>query len=212
MAGKGQDIDTTSNGTVEKASAFQLLVRKMGHMATLTEKSGSISGEDIIPILTAETEEEMWTADERPTYNAKTLSGCSLQVLGFEVKFSDGSDDSINTPFIDPATGKQMYLLVTSFRINKSGQKKEVNLPELGEVFTWNTSARNIVGKFFWMLNHGWFDPGAKPVRLVIEGTALAGGKKSVEKLKQFAGEIVVSEPIVIEVTDAGLLVEEVPF
>jgi hypothetical protein len=212
MPGKGQDVAETANGTVEKASAFQLLVRKMGQMATLTEKSAVASGDDIIPILTAESEEEMWDADERPTYNAKTLSGCSLQVIGFEVKFSDGTDDGINTPFIDPATGKQMYLLVTAFRINKSGQKKEVNLPELGEVFTWNTSARNIVGKLFWMLNHGWFDPGAKPVRLVIEGTSLAGGKKSVEKLKQFTGEVVQGEAVTVEVTDPGLLVEEVPF
>lgn len=212
MAGKGQDVATAANGTVEKASAFQLLIRKMASMATLTETQGKVSGEDIIPILTAENEDEMWDADERATYNAKTLSGCSLQVLGFEVKYSDGSDDSISTPFVDPATQKQMYVLVTAFRINKSGEKKEIRLPELGEVFTWNTSARNIVGKLFWMLNHGWFDPGAKPVRLVIEGTSLAGGKKSVEKLKRFTGEVLQGEAVTVEVTDPGLLVEEVPF
>lgn len=212
MASKGQDIEETANGAVTTPNAFQLLVRKMAGMATLTEKSGAVTGEDIIPILNAESEEEMWDADERPTYNAKTLSGCSLQIIGFEVKFSDGTDDSISTPFVDPATLRQMYLLVTAFRINKSGAKKEINLPEIGEVFTWNTSARNIVGKLFWMLNHGWFDPGHAPVRLIIEGTSLAGGKKSVEKLKPFNGEVIVSEPIVQEVTDPGLLTEEVPF
>jgi hypothetical protein len=212
MAGKGQDVAAATNGTIERASAFQLLVRKMASMATLTEKSGAVSGEDINPILTAETEEEMWDADERATYNAKTLSGCALQIIGFEVKYSDGTDDTITTPFIDPATMKQMYLLVTAFRINKSGEKKEVRLPELGEVFTWNTSARNIVGKLFWMLNHGWFDPGANPVRLIIEGTSLAGGKKSIEKLKRFSGEVLQGEAVTAEVTDPGLLVEEVPF
>lgn len=211
MASKSQDITTPANGTVEKANAFQLLVRKMAGMATLAEKSGVVTGEDIIPILTAENEDEMWDADERARYNAKTLSGCALQIIGFDVKFSDGSDESINTPFIDPATGKQMYLLVSAFRINKSGEKKETRLPELGEVFTWNTSARNIVGKLFWMLNHGWFDPGATPVRLVIEGTNL-GGTKSVEKLKRFTGEVLQGEAVTVEVTDPGLLVEEVPF
>jgi hypothetical protein len=211
MASKTQDVQSTGNGAIVAPNAFQLLVRKMAGMATLAEKSGSVTGEDIIPILNAESEEEMWDADERARYNAKTISGCSLQVIDFEVKFSDGSDDTISTPFIDPASGRQMYLLVSAFRINGSGEKKEVRLPEVGEVFTWNTSARNIVGKLFWMLNHGWFDAGASPVRLVVEGTALAGGKKSVEKLKRFTGEIIVSEPI-ITVTDEALLVEEVPF
>jgi hypothetical protein len=211
MAGKAQDITTASNGTIEKANAFQLLVRKMANMATLTEKSGVVTGEDIIPILMAEDEEEMWDADERARYNAKTLSGCALQIIGFEVKFSDGSDESISTPFVDPSTGKQMYLLVSAFRINKSGEKKETRLPELGEVFTWNTSARNIVGKLFWMLNHGWFDPGANPVRLIIEGTNL-GGTKSVEKLKRFTGEVIQGEAITAEVTDENLLSEEIPF
>lgn len=211
MASKSQDITTPANGTVEKANAFQLLVRKMAGMATLAEKSGVVTGEDIIPILTAENEEEMWNADERARYNAKTLSGCALQIIGFDVKFSDGSDESINTPFIDPTTGKQMYLLVSAFRINKSGEKKETRLPELGEVFTWNTSARNIVGKLFWMLNHGWFDPGATPVRLVIEGTNL-GGTKSVEKLKRFTGEVLQGEAVTVEVTDPGLISEEIPF
>jgi hypothetical protein len=214
MASKAQaqDITTAGNGTVEKANIFQLLVRKMAGMATLAEKSGAVSGEDIIPILVAETEAEMWDADNRATYNAKTLSGCALQIIDFEVKFSDGSDESITTPFVDPITRRQMYLLVRAFRINNSGAKKEINLPELGEVFTWNTSARNIVGKFFWMLNHGWFDTGAKPVRVVIEGTGLAGGKKSVEKLKEFKGEVIVSEAVVIETSDEKLLAEDAPF
>lgn len=178
MAGKGN-----GSQTVQAPSPFQLLVRKMAQIATMdeTENKGP-SGEDINPILEAETEEEMWEADERGTYNAKMLSGCALQILGFEVKWGSGAED-IKTPFVHD--GRQMYVLVHAFRVNKDGEKKEIRLPEVGEEFTWNTSARYIIGKLFWMLNHGWFDPEATRRILVrIEGTELTGGR-SVEKLKE---------------------------
>lgn len=191
MAGKSQPVVTdTATGAVIAPNAFQKLIIKMAGMATLEEGNKTPSGLDIIPILEAETEEEMWDADERPGWNAKLLSGCAIQIYGFEVKFSASAEDNeITTPFIDPASKRQMYLLIESARINRSGEKKEYNLPDVGERFTWNTSARNIVGKLFWMLDHGWFDTspagGAKAIMLRIEGTKLPGsGNRSVEKLK----------------------------
>jgi hypothetical protein len=57
----------------------------------------------------------------------------------------------------------------------------------VGERFVWNTSARNIVGKLFWMLDHGWFDSGRSAVQVLIKGTPLGGGR-SVEKLKPIPG------------------------
>ena len=132
----------------------------------------------------AESEEEMWDADELASFNAKKLSGCELHILFFQVKYGSGASDDIKTPFVDDK-GRQMYLLVTAVRTADVGKyKKEINLPPVGEEFQWNTSARNIVGKLFWMLNHGWFDPDSGRTVLVrIEGTPLQGGK-SVEKLK----------------------------
>lgn len=185
MPGKGQvepTVTATDPTTITGPSPFQMLLRKMAGMATIDEASGRMSGEDINPILLAETEDEMWDADELPRYNAKMLSGCQLQILGFDVKYGTGTNEDIKTPFVSP-DGKQMYLLVQAVRLNKAGEKKEYRLPEVGQEFTWNTSARNIVGKLFWMLDHGWFDNGHGPVNLRIEGTALQGGK-SVEKLK----------------------------
>lgn len=183
MPAKGQSIavEDAATGTIQGPNLFQLLVKKMAAMATLDESEKRVRGEDIIPILAAETEEEMWDADELPRYNAKMLSGCALEIRSFEVKFSSGSNDDIVTPFV--YEGKQMYLLVDAVRLDKSGEKKEIRLPEVGDEFTWNTSARNIVGKLFWMLDHGWFDNGHSPVRLRIQGTELPGGK-SIEKLK----------------------------
>lgn len=193
MASKGQGngaVDANAEAQVVAPNAFQRLIIKMSAIATLDDTEGRFAGDDIIPILEAETEEEMWDADERPTYNAKMLSGCALEIYGFDVKFGGANNDDIKTPFVD-ANGKQMYLLVSAARLNNSGEKKEIRLPEPGEIFTWNTSARNIVGKLFWMLEHGWFDNGRSPVRLRIEGTQLGDGKRSVEKLKKLEGDTV---------------------
>lgn len=187
MPSKAQP-DTTKSGTVTAPDAFAKLVIKMAGMATLDESEGRVSGQDIIPILEAETEEDMWDADERPGYNAKILSGCELNLYGFEVKFGTGEDSDIKTPFVDPGSGRQMYVLVESARISDTGDKrKEYRLPDVGDRFVWNTSARNIVGKLFWMLDHGWFDPGHSPVQILIKGTPLGGGR-SVEKLKKLPG------------------------
>jgi hypothetical protein len=207
MPKQSQDIETDAGkGTVSGPRPFGRLIRKMAEMASTEEVLGSNSGtEDIDRILTAEDEESMWDSDELAKWNATKLSGCDLQTLGFEVKFGDmagSSDNDIKTVFTDPATGKQIFLLIRSFRVNNSGNTKEYNLPPVGEVFTWNTSARAIIPKLFWMLEKGWFDEGAKPVRFRIVGTKTRAG--SVEKLKQLP------EGTVIEAETA--LSEELPF
>jgi hypothetical protein len=190
MASKDQTpakaSDETRNGEVTKLSPFQKLVRRMADMATMEETMGKVSGEDINSILTAETEEEMWDADELAVYNAAKLRGCELQTFFFEVKYGTGNED-IKTPFTT-SDGRQMYLLVHSFRITEATERKDVNLPPVGEEFTWNTSARNIVGKLFWMLDHGWFDPQSDhgPVYFRMDGTPLSGGRY-VEKLKELS-------------------------
>jgi hypothetical protein len=182
MASKDHAAATTGNGSVSQLSPFQKLVRRMADMAVLDESASRVSGEDINAILEAETEEAMWDADELALYNAQKLSGCDLQVTGFEVRFGS-SDGDIKTPFTT-SDGRQMYLLVSSFRITEHTDHKEIRLPEVGVEFVWNTSARNIVGKLFWMLDHGWFDPNSdKPVQFRIAGTKLTGGR-SVEKIK----------------------------
>lgn len=188
MPKQSQDVETaTANGTVTGPSPFQRLRRRMAEMAVLETAEGRVSGEDINAILAAETEEDMWDADELSVYNAQKLSGCDLQITTFEVRFSEGSNDEIKTPFMDDK-GRQMYLLVHAFRITDKTDKRDVVLPPVGQEFIWNTSARNIVAKLFWMLDHGWFDTDAtKPVRVHIKGTPLSGGR-SVEKIKEFTG------------------------
>lgn len=203
MAGKAQPpAETSTGGALQGPSAYALLLRKMASMATLEETMGTGQGaEDIDRILTAETEEEMWDADELAKWNATKLSGCNLQTVGFEVRFNPPNEE-IKSAYIDPETSNQMFLLVHSFRINSAGNTKEYNLPPVGELFTWNTSARSIVPKFFWMLANGWFDDGAKPVRFRIEGTKTKAG--SVEKLKPLTpGTIIEAETaITVEATE----------
>lgn len=198
MASKSQDAEpVTTSGTVTSSSPFQRLRRRMAEMAVLDNSDRISTGEEISAILLAEDEAAMWDSDDFDKWNAQKLSGTDLQTTNFEVRFGDSSDDTdIVTPFTDDK-GRQMYLLVHSFRITDKQEHKEFNLPPIGQEFTWNTSATRIVAKIFWMLDHGWFDSGAEPIRFSIQGTKLRGGR-SVEKLKEFTGTPMVTAPVEI--------------
>jgi hypothetical protein len=185
-AGNGLVTADTASGTVESMRAYQRMIREMAGMATMDEGEGRQLGDEMDAILSADSLDDMWEADELGQFNAKKLSGCELDILSFVVKFAkERADDEeeINSPYVDPDSGKQMYLLIRSARLNDSGKfKKEIRLPEVGEEFTWNTSAPRIVTKIWWLLKHGYFDNHAT-VEARIEGTALGKGR-SVEKLK----------------------------
>lgn len=179
------------DGAVQPVKPFQRMLAEMAGIATMEETAPSdFDNADADRILNAESEDEMWDADDLPKYNAKSISGCDIQIYGIDVKFSRDAqegDDEIVTRLIDPKSGRKMYLLVYAARISKAQANKEYNLPPVGEMFAWNTSARAIVPKLWWMLKHGWFDEGHGPVRVHVLGTPLGAGK-SVEKLKPLSG------------------------
>jgi hypothetical protein len=187
-ADESAEVATSANGNVTGPNAFQKLLAKMDSLATLDTSAGgeNYRGDDIALILEAETEEEMWEADEVASINAKLLSGCALEILEFTVKYGNMSD--IATPFVG-RDGRKMYLSVTSFRLDKSGEKPLIRLPEPHQTFTWNTSARFIVAKLFWLLEKGYFD-NAGIVQARIVGTNLGDGR-AVEKLKPLSYQVV---------------------
>jgi hypothetical protein len=192
MAGKG-NVSTTGNGAVQKATPFQQLLRRMSEMATLDQTADrqTSADADISAILSAESEADMWESDDFDSWNAGKLSGTDLQIQWFEVR-KGPIDPEIQSPFV--YDGNQLFLLVHCFRLTNEQADKSMRLPDIGREFTFNTSAPRIVGKLFWMLNNGWFDNGAAPVQVHIEGTKLSGGR-SVEKLKPIKGG-----PITIQV------------
>lgn len=198
MAGKGNAKDTAQDDTttaeVEEIINADVQTLRPSQRAVLelltwleniatedTETTGGFFGDDIAAILTAPDEATMLDADELPRYNAKVLSGCELDIYGIEAKFSD--DPEITSGLIGPHSKRKMYLLVRSARLNTASQNGTVyRLPEIGEEFVWNTSARFIVAKLYWYAVRGRFDNGGS-VKMRIQGTDLGAGK-SVEKLK----------------------------
>jgi hypothetical protein len=179
MPGKAP-AQTEAANTITPPSPAQMMLRKMAGMVT----DNKTSIEDLNAILNA-SDEEFWDSDERASINAKTLSGCIIEISGFEVRYGEGAvgDEDIVTPFIDPRNGRQMYLMVTSTIIDKRQQNRLYLLPKENEEFQWNTSARYIVAKLMSAHNRGWFDAGKPPLRVRVAGTAI-GGKRQVEKLK----------------------------
>jgi hypothetical protein len=167
------------------------LLSMLENLATEDTETTGFFGDDIGAILLASDESVMWEADELPRLNAKVLSGCQLEIYGWEVKFSD--DPEIISGLIGPHSRRKMYLLVKSARLNDSGQSSIYKLPEVGEEFTWNTSARFIVAKLYWLRSRGRFDNGGS-VKAEIRGTDLGAGK-SVEKLKPLELPVMAGQP-----------------
>jgi hypothetical protein len=170
--------------------AVLALLTELENIATEDTENKGFSGDDIANILLADDEATMWEADELPRFNAKVLSGCEMDIYGWEVKFSD--DPEITSGLIGPSSLRKMYLLVRAARLNDSGQTGVYKLPNVGEEFVWNTSARFIVAKLFWLQKHGNFDD-RRTVKARIQGTDLGAGK-SVEKLKPLSVVVSVGE------------------
>jgi hypothetical protein len=207
MAGKGNAQTAEQNDDMAaeviavieaKPESLRPSQRALLDMLTILENVASedtattrFVGDDLLGVLTAESEEEMWEGDELPGYNAKVLSGCNLVIYGVEVKFSRATDgEEISTALIGPKTRRKMYLLVHSARMDNAGTNaRTYRLPDVGEDFVWNTSARYIVAKLFWLMSRGYFDDG-KSIRARIHGTPLGAGK-SVEKLKPLTSDVV---------------------
>lgn len=185
---------TTQNGemTVRPPTPFQEMLRTMSLVAQQDQQTAGFSGDDLNAILSAETEEEMWEADERGPLNFQHLAGCEIAIIDLTVKYSrGGSAASISTPFVahiempDGSTDtRKMYFLVKAVRVTGAGEKKLLRLPPVGEEFEANTSARFVAAKLWWFYSKGMIDSTrGKSLMCRVEETDLGDGT-GVLKLK----------------------------
>lgn len=168
----------TQTGKAIAEKPFERLLRQMENLAELDRDSGAgnVSAVNTVnAILSAETEQEMWDADEMAQVNGKTLVGLEMTIHDFQVKFGDNED--IESVFIAPESNRHMYLLVECSRLSASRVCPQY---AVGDTIIWNTSAPSLVAKLFWMRTHNKL-PGAEAV---IQETPLGGGK-GVLKLKE---------------------------
>lgn len=188
---KSTDVEPTEtqSGDILSATPFQIMLRAMAMEATA--EMASFAGDDLNPILTAETEEEIWDADERGPLNFQHLEDCEIAILDVTVKYSRGASDQIQTPFVVTQPGpdgqpttKKMYLLITAVRLSDAGEKQHLRLPVVGEVFQANTSARYVVGKIWAFYTRGYINPDTgKTLEAVVKGIDL-GDNNTVLKLR----------------------------
>jgi hypothetical protein len=185
MAAKGTDkeITPTVEGVIQAASPVRRMLNAMAMEATMNTGE-TFSGDDILSILDAETEQEMFEADQQGPLNMQHLEDCELAIYDVTVKFGRGGNDDIKTMFIDPDSGKQMYLWVTAARISDAGNKSTVKLPGVGEQFQLSTSARYVVAKLWWLSTHGKIDRDAGlSYEVKVDGTDLGGGQTVIKLL-----------------------------
>lgn len=183
----------SGNGAVALDRPFADMIRTMAMVATADSEETSFSGDDLNSILSAETMEEMWDADERGPLNFQHLAGCDIEILNLTVKFSRG-DSEIKTPFVykdGDKSPRKMYVIVSLKRASSAQDNKLLNLPTPGEVFEANTSARFVVAKLWWMYSKGLLDPeNGSSVFAHVEETDLGGGT-GVLKLKRMPSRTV---------------------
>lgn len=168
MANKGNqsgqmtitEEDVTTVTDVSRVTPFMRAIRAMAQEATVEPDDQQFTGDDVAinAMLTAETDDEIWDADERGPLGFRDLAGCEIAILDVQVKLSRGGND-IKTVFVTPE-GKQMYLLATCVRLNVTGDEDaRIRLPEIGEVFQANTSARYTVMKIWAFYLKGRISP-----------------------------------------------------
>jgi hypothetical protein len=184
MADKRQskDVDQTVTDTanVVAQTPFQRMLRMMESEATAEVEENKFSGDDLNAILTAETEDALWDADERGPLNGQHLAACELALVDVSVKFSRGESDIVSPFQVADGRGgtRKMYLLVTAYRLSDAGEKSHLRLPAIGELFEFNTSARFLVAKIWSFYTKGYIDPDAgKVLECVIRETDLGGGQ-----------------------------------
>ena len=180
----GNTSDVVS-GQAQKLTPFQVMTRAMSRDAST--ETVDYTGDDLSAILEAENMDELWKSVDRVPYNFQHLAGCEIQILDFEVKFSRGNNDDIKSIFISP-DGKQMYLLATVVRLSDTGKNKNlIRLPDVGEVFTANTSAKYITAQLWRMMILGKINRNTgAAVSCVVEETAL-DDTRSVYKLRELS-------------------------
>lgn len=179
--------NASGNGTVVPAPRILRLIRMMEMEATAAAEDSSFIGDDVMDIFESETKADMYESDQREPLNMQKLSGCELEILDIEVKFSKGNtggEEAITSIFTTPE-GKQMYVMFKAVRIRKTGEEKRtVRLPEVGEVFQGNTSARFCVAKLMWLSTHGEVDSlNGRTERVKVKGTPLGDGQEVVKLL-----------------------------
>jgi hypothetical protein len=139
-------------------------MQKMSMTADIDSAESSGSTENTVEkIILAETEEEMWEADELGLIGGRDLVDKEMSVRSFLIRYSTSrtapDGEAIQSAFVDNQ-GRGMYLLVTS------------TLLENGEEIVWNTSAPAIVSKLVWLHENSKL-----PMECVIRGKDLGAGK-----------------------------------
>ncbi len=188
--GKGTAVASSEarNGDVIPSPRILRLIRLMESEATAALEDSSFKGDDVMDIFEAESKAEMYEADQREPLNMQKLAGCELEILDIEIKFSrsvaSSNAEAITSIFTTPE-GKQLYVMFKAARTRKTGEeKRSVKLPEVGEVFQGNTSARFCVAKLMWLYVHGEVNASqGKSERVKVKGTALEGGQEVVKLL-----------------------------
>lgn len=182
--------EDASEGTVIRATPFQLMLRAMEMDATADVENAKFTGDNLNALLTAESEDEIWDADERGPLNFQHLADCEIAITDVQVKYSRGNNSEIESPFITQ-DGRKMYLLVNAYRLSDAGEKAWLRLPAVGEMFQANTSAQFVTTKIWAFYSKGYINPDTGKVLETVVKEIDLGDNQAVIKLRPMPRRVV---------------------
>lgn len=154
----------SANGELRAVESFIDYAARRVQEDASTEVAWELTAAQMDRILTAETDEQMWTADDLDSVAGKDLEDVEQRILS--VVYREGDEFEHGIPL---GNGKFLWVLVTAIRLSDNFQ------------FTWNTGSPLIIGKLRRMEAEGYY--GTEKADCVIKGSKTPRGR--IIKLKE---------------------------
>jgi hypothetical protein len=160
--------DDALNGEVSTPTVHDKFAEYMALYAKANTRDAGDAQDSISErLLTAESEEDIWDADEGEMPSAEDLVNIPIRIFSFDVLTS-------NDPGKQNARTGNTYLVIHSARLDN------------GDMLDWNTSATLIVQKLMRMYNKGFLDPSANKYLDAMVTSTRTGNGFDVYKLARF--------------------------
>lgn len=170
------EVDTAASGEVQQVRPYQRFAEHLQREAAQNDAVNGfeISANQIDKIMTAETEKDIWDADEGGMYALKDLTGCDIEITNIKILPSKDDDKKNNL-------GVWALLNVTLL-----SECEKYGL-DPGEEIMVNTGVESVIAKLLRFRAEDMF-----PVRARVKGVPTSGSKEMV-RLRPIPGTSVPS-------------------
>lgn len=155
------EVDTAASGEVQQARPYERFAEHLRREAAQNDAVNGyeVSATQIDKIMTAETEKDIWDADEGGMYALKDLVGCDIEITA--IKILPSKDD----------TKKNNLGVWALLNVTLLSESEKYGL-DPGEAILVNTGVESVIAKLLRFRAEDMF-----PVRARVKGVPAASGE-----------------------------------